>query len=382
MMNRLTAWCLLIFAVACLSACSRDQGAEYLDNYLSRLSNVLDVDLQTLPRNTENESYAYYHWGFSGEFKSEPITNQSGSGQTISILDFLSLYGCDLQMVVAEGNSNLGKFAPPSQVLLRHLRFLYHTPACLAQLDAVNDAELITQLRAEQASKIQLLPELIWRVILNEDEARQFWRKPATLAQYPEDVGIAPELAIKRLNYLSTQWQSGQYLEGVNELERLLGEFRLGDGGALLSAFEVLQSKLATANALLVAYVEREDCTQGRAVIDLNILRNVVEKYFVGEVQVWAADLNRRVYSLIESYQNLEASFRDVESETYRAWRQQRDTFLAGGLEAIAQHVKGIQQALNHCAPESIALRKKELLPGASARVKSAKPQTSSPRVD
>lgn len=336
-----------IFVLSLLaSACARETGDAYLENYLDRLGNVLDKTPEDYMPATVAPKLTYHQWGVSGRLTGAA----SSEKQSISILDFLSLYGCDLQMVVAEGNSSLGKFAPASQVLLRNLRFLHYTPACVENLNPQDDAELIEQLRKEQLAKKQQLPSLIWRVIFNDAEAKQFWRSPHSLADYPGQVSIDPELSVSRLGVLAEGWLKGNHLEGVNELERLLGDLRTGDGGALIKAYSLLNQQLTIANKMLEAYIAEEQCVRGLPTIDTTILQNVVEKFFVGEVQVWAADLNRRVYSLVHAYQGLEARFAEVETEAYRDWRTARDEYFESSIGATAEHVGLLQKAMHFCS--------------------------------
>lgn len=330
-----------------LSGCTESSPEDRLNNYLERLSRALNLEGDELSKNAMTEP-PRYQWGYTGTLKQTLSTSQS----TISILDFLSLYGCDLQVVIAERNSSLGKFAPTSQTLIQHLRFLHLAPACIQQLLNEQNLELAKQLQQDQQHKQKHLPLLIWKALLNEQEAKLFWKTPNTLDHYPEQVSIAPELALKRLNYLSQQWMSGHYDTGLNELEPLLADLRSGDGGSLLLSFNLLSNKLSLANRKIALYLQKEACFNKRPSIRVNILENVVETFFIGDVQQWSAKLNRRYYALIEAYQALEQTFVTVEPDLYAQWRETRDQQLKAGLTSSARHVRHIKQALNVCSPQ------------------------------
>lgn len=336
----------LLCSLLSMVACSQHTATDRLDDYLQRLANGLNMKHKSnTPQSITPPSY---QWGYTGKLKNTSTDDQA----TISILEFLSLYGCDLQIVIAERNSSLGKFAPPSQQLIQHLRFLNYAPACIEELKQENKSSLAKDLRQAFEDKQAQLPLLIWQALLNEQEAKAFWKPPITLGRYPEHVGIAPEIAIKRLNQLSQKWLNGQYLEGINELENLLADLRTGDGGALLASLNLLSLKLQEGNQLISAYISQEACLSQRPSIDIRILENIIAKFFVGEVQVWAAQLNRRYYSLIEAYQQLEQTFQDIEPELYQHWRTNRDQQLQSGINASAKHVASIEKALQHCQPK------------------------------
>ena len=108
-----------------LSACEGERGEKALQNYQSRLENVFQqletgsdlaaravaFRLPALPKTAVND-----------------LSRESGS---INLLDFLSLYGCRLQEVVALANASLGKLAPSSQRLISTLKFIELAPECI-----------------------------------------------------------------------------------------------------------------------------------------------------------------------------------------------------------------------------------------------------------
>ena len=69
------------------------------------------------------------------------------------------------------------------------------------------------------------------------------------------------------------------------------------------------------------------------------ILQNVVQKYFVGEVQHWAADLNRRQYALSEAMADLEGELAPMLSESYARWTKERAAVFQRNKVLIQRHV-------------------------------------------
>ncbi len=335
--------CVAMTLMLVVTGCSQEPASERLDNYHTRLARVFDFSPSPVaPVRAVPAMPVIPHWP------------ETGKSEQLDLLDFMSLYGCELQLVVAQQNASLGRFARSSQQLLNHLRFLHVAPDCIDSLRKEDKPALAAQLEQVFVTKQQHLAAYIWQALLGGEEARAFWKRPVVLADYPEQVGRAPAQAIAQMRDLASRWLAGEWDAGWSELEQVLAEFRTGDGGALLKSWEILQRRLSLIDADLAQWQRTAArCVQARANFDARILDNVIRKFFVAEVQVWAAQLSQRYYALMVPMEALENLLVAGEPPAYRDWRQHRMQFLEVARQSMRVHVHALQGVQKLCqAPE------------------------------
>lgn len=326
----------LLLAASLVGGCSESPSVP-LDKYLARLANSLDrpitvnIDrLPPLPRSRDLQ-----------------IDPQS---QSIGLLDLLALNGCELSITIGNINSSLGKLASDSQRLLLELEFLSLAPACISSLDQTTDAELIATLQAALSEKHRMLSARIWNATLGGPEFRAFWKRPHRLDNYPSNTGGQISLSLARLAALSNQWLDGNYRAGSGELERLLGDVRSGDGGALLAALDVQRSALAAATPAIQQRLEGASiCIGNTPSPEGRIVDNVVRTFFIGEVQVWSVQVARRRNQLMPPVLALEQSLRKEMPDAYRTWVRQRDQLLTSAADAPREHARHLAALLESC---------------------------------
>src|SRR5690554_4330483 len=105
----------------------------------------------------------------------------------IGMLEFLSLYGCELQYVVGEKNSVMGKVMQPVNRLRYEVRFIRAAEDCLPEVD---DEELGETLAEAIASKRDSLPRAVWNATWGTEEIENLF----TLSKgfYPVGEGQLP----------------------------------------------------------------------------------------------------------------------------------------------------------------------------------------------
>ncbi len=327
---------ILLLAVSLVSGCSKSSSVP-LDKYLTRLANSLDRPitvkadrLPPLPRSRDLH-----------------IDPQS---QSIGLLDLLALNGCELSITIGNINSSLGKLASDSQRLLLELEFLSLAPACIGSLNQTTDAELIATLQAALSEKHRMLSTRIWNATLGGPEFRAFWKRPQRLDNYPANTGGQIALSLARLAALSSQWLDGHYEAGSGELERLLGDIRSGDGGALLAALDAQRAALAAAAPAIQQRLEGVSiCIGNTPSPDGKIVDNVVRKFFIGEVQVWSVQVARRRNQLMPPVLALEQSLQKQMPDAYRIWARQRDQLLTSAADAPREHARHLAALLESC---------------------------------
>lgn len=261
--------------------------------------------------------------------------------------------GCALQQTIARRNSSLGRVAPPSQRLLLELEFLEHAPPCIALQRERNNQDLAGLLQRAYRQKQEQLPARVFNATLASAEYRDFWRAPTALGAYPEDTSSTIITALEEINRDVRRWLGSDYGADGERFEFALGAVSTGDGGELLSALRLQAVSLAALNDAIDRRLLRGDlCTAGRLPDAAPILRTVVQKFFVGDVQPWSASLNQRYHALIGPIQALERALAGVLPPAYEDWRSERDASLARSLDAPSVHVRRLQALLGPCYPE------------------------------
>ncbi len=329
----------LVFCVAILCGCNGDAAQFRFDDYRTRLARSLKLDAEKTV-----EAIAPVR-----RPRKRDMQLEQGSSQ-ISVLDFLRLYGCALGEVIGERNSILGKVAPASQRLFNDLAFLQHAPACIEQLQAKKNDTLADKLMEAVNFKHEGLTRSSANATLASDEFSGLWRVPVALEDFPVNGGSS---TIAELHYVESQvalWLSGDFRHDPKRFENALGKLRHGEAGSLIAAAVLTHSQLESANRMVMLRREgrplcfnRNPSNQGR------ILRRVVDKFFVGEIQAWLSRVNALNYDLLAPHQALEAHLDDAQSPAYRQWRKQRDTQLAWLSSAPRQHVQAILPILESC---------------------------------
>lgn len=322
-----------------LTACTKEgDGQTRADNYLQRLTRALDTDL---PAARETVLPRINDAGI------EPIAVPPAA---ITVLEFLSLSGCELQVNLGRRNSSLGRNASPSQRLLLDLEFLQLAPACTQYLMTEGNRELAQTIEAIAEERRQQLPVRIYNAVLAGPEFQLFWRLPDTLEDYPANTGGDVVTALTYFATMIPRWLNGQYQADNSMVEAQLAKLRSGDGGALLVAAGLQSDALYRANsALKTRSASRPLCDARLETSEARITQTVVAKYFAGDFQRWLARVNQRHHVLIKPVQQVEASLVDSLPITYLGWRQARDKVLASLTEDPRDHVDQIKSALAKC---------------------------------
>ncbi len=328
--------------LALMAGCGNPGPQQAFDTYLSRLERPLDTA--------------------SAAWEVEPLPHSPRPARLriplapgrLAALDFLALRGCKLQVTVGKRNSSLGRLAPPSQSLLLELEFLRLAPACIEYLKDQDRDALASELSAAVDSKRLELPSRIYNATLATDEFRRLWQAPQTLGDYPESTSSAPLSALGAINALASRWLAGDYSANNRDFEMLLSDVATGDAGSLLAALNLQKAALEGANAMLRAHREGGGfCKGGLISPDLDIFKNVVEKFFIRGIQPWSAALSQRLHGLLPPIRQLETQLSEVLPPTYRKWQLQRDSSLETGNRAPRQHVRQVQKSLEDCQQPS-----------------------------
>ena len=336
----------VVLLVAWLSGCNNFTDAEpMMAEYLERLARVLEVEAvqasalpaaSPLPRRRE---------------RLQPLPELE-----LGMLDFLSLYGCELQVVIGEKASVLGRVMQPANRLRYEVRFIREAQACLPEID---DPELRDDLEQAVASKREALSLAIWNATWGSEEIERL----LTLAKgyYPvEDDGAGrADLVrdLRQLNSMVEQLTDQQLDVSLADLgaihQRWQAEFRAGQ---LINSARLLIASLDAGTEMLRVRIDEQPlCLNGKPNNQSDIVRNFFFAIYIEKIQPYMSRVSRANDALIGGLRRLARQQDAVMPESFERWYQRH---LASEFEdslwwqldqAMAQHTRHWQQLLGQC---------------------------------
>lgn len=273
----------------------------------------------------------------------------------LGMLDFLSLYGCELQYVVGEKNSVMGKVMQPLNRLRYEVRFIRTAGECLKTVD---DEGLQDVLKQAIASKRESLPIAIWNATWGVEEVETLF----TLAknEYPvENAGSLSDLVrdahqLNKAVAALLEQDLDEDLTFWGEVhQRWQAEYRAGQ---LINSAHLVATRLGDATRLINQRLEnRPLCLNGKPNNQSDIVKGMFFSIYIGKIQPYLADLRRARMSLIEPLAELAQMQVDVMPAQFRRW-QESALALKGSRsiwanldKAVAAHTKSWQTLLEQC---------------------------------
>lgn len=274
----------------------------------------------------------------------------------MGMLDFLSLYGCELQYVVGEKNSVLGRVMQPLNRLRYEIRFIEAARECLPEIE---DEGLAEALGEAVESKLGSLPIAIWNATWGVEEVENLF----TLAKgyYP----VAPpgnpvaDLAIDldRLNATVSRLLSGDLsvsLEFAGDVhQRWQAEYRAGQ---LINSALLLTARLQDGTAILKQRIDgRPLCLNGKPNNQSDILQNMFFSVYIAKVQPYMSSVAQARAALIVPLDQLAQMQSGIMPERFREWylrhlSQSSRSSLWRQLDlAMKNHTEAWQALLEQC---------------------------------
>jgi len=328
-----------------LTACNPFSGARpMMDEYVERVARVLETEpvlsspepAEQIPRRRDR-------------VLSMPELD-------MGMLDFLSLYGCELQFVVGEKNSVMGRVMQPLNRLRYEVRFIEAARECLPE---VEDDELEEALGEAIESKRQSLPIAVWNATWGVEEVESLF----TLAKgyYP----VAPEgdpvsdlaLDVEQLNAAAARLLDNNLDVSLdfagNVHQRWQAEYRAGQ---LINSARLLVARLEDATGLLRERLNgRPLCLNGQPNNQSDIVRNMFFSVYIGEVQPYMGGIRRARNSLIEPLAELAQMQEEVMPGDFRTWYRHHLSLTAPESlwqeldRAMSDHTQAWQDLLGQC---------------------------------
>lgn len=344
--RRWYSWLLPAVCTLNLLGCNPFSDAESLtDEYLERLARVLDT--AAVPR-------AELPAGSIPPRRRERIL--ALPELDLGMLDFLSLYGCELQYVVGERNSVMGKVMQPINQLRYEIRFIRAAEACLPEVD---DEELTDALESAIESKRGSLPLAVWNATWGTEEVeRQF-----TLSKgyYPvAETGNPASDLVRDLQQLNRQVEAllAQKLEiSLENLGQIHQRWQADVlAGQTINSARLLISTLNAGTELLGTRLEgRPLCLNGQPNNQSEIVQNFFFSIYIGKIQPYMSDVSRARDSLIAGFEELARQQQAVMPESFTPWYQRHlaaDTQNSLWQEldqAMMRHTRHWQDLLGQC---------------------------------
>lgn len=274
----------------------------------------------------------------------------------MGMLDFLSLYGCELQYVVGEKNSVLGRVMQPLNRLRYEIRFIEAARDCLP---GIEDEDLAEELDEAVQAKLASLPTAIWNATWGVEEIENLF----TLAK--GDYPVAPkgnpvtDLAIDldRLNATVARLLSGDLsvsLDFAGEVhQRWQAEHRAGQ---LINSALLLTARLQDGTALLRQRIDgRPLCLNGKPNNQSEILQNMFFSVYIAKVQPYMSSVAQARDALIAPLDQLAQRQSGVMPESFREWYQRhlsqdsRSSLWRRLDLAMKDHTRAWQALLEQC---------------------------------
>lgn len=278
----------------------------------------------------------------------------------LGMLDFLSLYGCELQYVVGEKNSIMGKVMQPLNRLRYEASFIRAAEDCIPEAEREGVKET---LEVAIESKFETLPIALWNATWGVEEVERLF----TLAQgyYPlsNDAGN-PVAALasdaRQLNDSVAGLLAGnphEPLEYVGEVhQRWQAEHRAGQ---LLNSARLLTTRLNDATALLTRKIASEpECPAGHDHELDDAVQKVYSKRYLDEVAGYLETVQQGRNELIKPLETLAIQQTGSMPDAFRTWYAisldtDHNESLWGQLDQAAEiHARRWQQLREPCIAE------------------------------
>lgn len=283
---------ILLFSCLLISGCSDSPTAIY-EQYQQRLATALQTPLVDVPP-LQNLSAV-----------SNNTSDELAPKQQLSLLQLAQLSHCELNTLIAEHNSQLGKVATPASKLIYQIRFIQLAPSCLATLD--KDSKSYQAINAELHNKKQRLLSQFQQLLTNDPELKRTWQ----LTSYPLDTNLAglteTELALSSLANLKQQIIHQQYpqinSQALYPLLSILRQFNFNQ--ALISAVRQQTLFNNSTSSYLTTIELTKFCDPLKNKRQAQIVSNVFKKYYLAQLQPYQAQLSGALERLMPLYQEI-----------------------------------------------------------------------------
>jgi hypothetical protein len=341
----------LVLMMLLLSACDPfSQPDSMMKTYTERLARVLElenqtsqlIEVQTLPRMRDRR------------IEIEQIK--------INMLDFLSLYGCQLQVVVGERNSAMGRVMTPLNDLRYQLEFIEKARQCLPKIE---QQELKSQLQQAIEQKHDALPHYFWNAIWADEPMAELMSQSGGFYQQ-DDGHISPATLKADLTHAREILQTLQSGSLAPELKKM-GEIQQHwvfdhSGGQLINSIRLLITRLNDASDMLEQKITGKPlCYMNKPNPRAERVKGVFFNVYIARVQPYISHVSRageQVFSGLSALIELQKPDMPASFQPY--YQRVLDMNNHGSLwyqfdQAVMRHTKSWQKLLRQCGMQPMA---------------------------
>lgn len=346
MSSPIVRFVLLFAATAVLLGCDPMGAPEsMLDEYVLRVARVLEGDAALTPVPTVPQLPR------RRERVRELIQLDVG------MLDFLGLYGCELQHVIGERNSILGRVMHPAGVFDYELRFVRAADECVGEITSERLAQRIAELADIKRSD---LLEVAWNAIWGSSEIEAFLtRSKGPLAiSHDRDMSSTMAADLRALEHAVGRVSGGDLDVDVKSFDPVYQRWQSRPlAGQLIRSAVLVTTRLDDASALIEARLgDRPVCAKPtlrprRA----ENMQGMFLSVYVGNVQPYLADVQRVRRELMPPLQALARIGDSTRSPTVTAYAQSvlsetgENSIWQAFDQAVKRHTLAWQNLLGQC---------------------------------
>ncbi|HQU72790.1 MAG TPA: DUF3080 family protein [Calditrichia bacterium] len=281
--------------------------------------------------------------------------------QRIDFLDFFSFRACELQVLIGERNSAMGRVMPPSQRLFYEHRFLVEAKKCLEiyRGDSEADSAMLSGLEDIIARKQSDLPRVYWNATFGNPGLKTFfaetgqflpWENPDLLLESAEESleflgGIFPVLGT------STLVLNNEQLE-----ERFRQVEEAQSGGKLLQSLTLLTLYLDVVSEVLERRIALAPlCSEGVPTPEARALYDVFTRHYVGGIQLYISRVHQAGSRLLTAIEEIYRPLGDEAPQAFANWYRENLAINNpqsrwGKFEsALRRHTQTWQRVLDSC---------------------------------
>lgn len=270
------------------------------------------------------------------------------------MLDFLSLYGCELQRVVGEKTSIMGRVMQPLNRLRYEVRFIEAARECLPSIE---NEEFASEIEKAIASKQQSLPLAVWNATWGVEEVESLLTLAKGRLPVASDAGGDLTNDLRQLNETVSALNAGdldQDLDYLGEVhQRWLSEFKAGQ---LINSARLLIARLSDGSALIAKRLDsRPLCIGGHPNEQARIVQSMFFSVYIEKIQPYLASVRRHRDAVVAPLTELARQQREVMPAGFESYyRSTLSVTAEEGLwqrldREVQQHTEAWQALLEQC---------------------------------
>lgn len=295
-------------------------------DYSARLNRVLDISIEPPQAQAALPTISWRDF-----HREEPELN-------LSLLDSISLRNCNLDQLVFEANSSLGKVASADYRLIWHSQITQGLEQCL------NKGQLRPSLNAKLQNILQRksthLPSYWYNFLSSEDAIQRLWQGNTRLNDSPLPAYRQVAEQLEQLLAIGQRFTQSQSIDAA-QLLRITEQ--LSKAPTLNALAQELNNASQWLNSISRALEDRQYSCRQQAK-QFTILQNILNKVYMPRVQTYLAQLDQSITLLTppitalfngQDWNKLVIFIKQVQREFHQANRR---------------HVKQWQVILNSCS--------------------------------